>query len=202
MRYWLVCDNYRFGERRFPDSIEGLRNLRILLVFEEKEITYDASNITFTQGDIARIADKYGHDLLGSEKEHLMHQWKDIAEDGNIDRVRRIISLAVSQVSDMLYKYTRSCPVTDTELRDCNVAQDEYVIAMQLPPQFSQNTAELLLKLIHEYIVASVLEDWAGITYPEAKPLWAEKKQLAEIQIRQSGHRTGVCHHKVRPSLI
>ena len=60
---------------------EDKKNVK--LVFRREQLLYDIGNYAFVEGD-----------LLGDDAEHIAHQVKDIVEDGNVDRVTRVLNLA------------------------------------------------------------------------------------------------------------
>lgn len=58
----------------------------VTLVFKREELLYDAENYSFVEGDI-----------MQAEDEHARHQVFDIGQDGNVDRVTRILNLVHSE---------------------------------------------------------------------------------------------------------
>jgi hypothetical protein len=149
------------------------RSKTVTLTFLREELLYDISNIAFVTGDVMK-----------KESEHESHQVQDIAEDGNVDRVTRILDLGVAHCREALFPYSKVpvCPHTykDDTLRE----PDSYVIDLRVPSDFSKTTAEYLEKLIHELLVAWVLADWFGITYPEKAEWWGAKASALEDEIK------------------
>lgn len=174
---------------------------RVLMLFDEETLKYQIANTAYIHGEAARVNDNYGHDLLENVKEQAMHQWKDICEDGNYDRVKQNIGLAVSELEQLLQKYT-FVPVMDHTTRTTFEDQKlEWVIEMMVPAGFSERNVDALFALAQEYIVARVLEDWASMTFPEAQPTWNARRIDIEERIRSAARVTGV-HYRVRPSII
>ena len=123
-------------------------------------------------------------DMMPDDNIHAKHQTFDIAEDGNIDRVTRVLSLVFSQCVEILYPYTKT-PVEEVEVRnDVLVSDVEYIISMSVPDTFSKTTCDLLEKYIHEFLVCSALADWFSITKPEASANWRQKSEDAKDGIR------------------
>ncbi len=58
----------------------------VFLIFHRKELLYDIENNAYIQGDIMDKGD-----------EHRRHQVIDIGQDGNVDRVTRILNLAYQE---------------------------------------------------------------------------------------------------------
>lgn len=202
MRYECYDGQTLLSTNRWPyESLDLARFIRLLFIFDLDELKFDIANPAYVMGDVARVNDNYGHDILGDNREHLMHQWKDVCEEGNIERVKRVISLCVGEVENLLFRWTRygggAHFSTDNQTR--NVA--EYVVEMKVPVSFAESTCVYLRDLIHEYIVSSVLEDWASITYPEAQPTWERKKNELRESLRRAGGTTGYVP-RVKPSLL
>lgn len=144
-------------------------NRAVTLKFLRSELLDDIRQYAFVEADI-----------MDAQKEHAQHQTFDIAEDGNIDRVTRILSLAYSECVELLYPFSRK-PVEETERRDDNLVEDqEYIITLEVPDTFSKSTCDLLEKYIHEYMICRVLSDWFSITKPEAAANWTAKMEDAK----------------------
>ncbi|MCI7654318.1 MAG: hypothetical protein MSS51_08600 [Bacteroidales bacterium] len=148
------------------------------LLFKRSELLYDIKNIAYVEGDVIR-----------TDNEHERHQIMDIGEDGNIDRVSRVMDLAMSQCRELLYPYSRM-NVEEVEQRDdVLTTPEEYTIELLLPDDFSKSTLTLLEKLIHEYLVYRVLMDWMSITNlsnPASATNWAAKMQSLQDEIEST----------------
>ena len=160
------------------------------LTFKRKELIYDAENYSFVEGDIMKADD-----------EHARHQVFDIAAEGNIDRVTRVLNLAHAECVEMLFPYTKSeIPDTQTALDDVLTAPEAYDIVLNLPMGFSMTTVQLLKHLIHEYLVCRVLADWMSITNPGSKANWEEKFLSLKTKIQTAVmSRTGTVRRKLKP---
>ena len=144
------------------------------LVFKRSELVYDAENYSFVEADI-----------MDADDEHARHQVYDIGQEGNIDRVSRVLNLAHAECVEMLYPYTKEevdeddCELCDTLRHPC-----AYRIEMRLPDGFSMTTVRLLKQLIHEYMVCRVLADWMSITNPGSQKNWEDKIRTAKSKIQ------------------
>lgn len=135
----------------------------VVLIFKKKGLLYDIRNYCFIEGHI-----------METDNIELRHTLQDVGEEGNEDRVTRMLSLAHSDIVERLYPFTKreiDREVMDNRLRDKRV----YGIALQLPEWFSQTTVNLLKKLIHELLVDIVVADWLSITNTEKSAVWREK---------------------------
>ncbi len=152
-----------------PGTSKPVYTKKITLHFKREELLYDIKNIAFVEGDV-----------MPTEDEHDKHQIMDICEDGNIDRVTRVMALALSQCEELLYPYSKKDVEQEEERNDILESPEEYVITLKVPDDFSKSTATYLERLIHEFLVYMVLSDWlsiAGVKNPQAARNWASKIQ-------------------------
>ena len=145
----------------------------VTLVFKREELLYDAENYSFVEGDI-----------MQAEDEHARHQVFDIGQDGNVDRVTRILNLVHSECVEMLFPYTKE-EISDKQepLDNVMTVPEEYLITLVLPVEFSLSTVKLLKHLIHEYMVCKVLADWMSITNPGSQANWEDKARSEERRV-------------------
>ncbi|MBQ7462436.1 MAG: hypothetical protein IJS63_09330 [Bacteroidaceae bacterium] len=148
-----------------------------ILHFEREQLLYDIKNYCFIEGD-----------LMERNDEHAKHQTFDVGEEGNIDRVTRVLDVAFASCVELCYPYSKK-ELKDYTSRDNELEEeDEYVLRLKLPNGFSSTTIDLLEKLIHEYMVYKVVADWMSITKPESKATWQEKIEETAGQIKSSLH--------------
>lgn len=153
----------------FCKSPQERRKKLVFLIFHRKDLLYDIENIAYVQGDVMKTND-----------EHDRHQVIDIGQDGNVDRVTRILNLAYQECVDFLYAYTKADVFKASSLDNTFGAPEHYKMRLLVPPDFSKGTVALLKNLIHEYMTCRVIEDWMSITNPQAQPIW--KNKLEEIE--------------------
>lgn len=160
------------------------------LVFRRAELLYDVENYSFVEGDI-----------MQEDDEHAKHQVIDIGQEGNVDRVTRVLNLAHSECVEMLYPYTKTeIPDEQEALDDVLAIPEEYTIELTLPVSFSLSTLKLLKHLIHEYLVCQVLSDWMSITNPKSQANWEGKKNTLKTKIQTSlVSRSGKVRRKLKP---
>lgn len=149
------------------------RNKEVTLTFSRENLLYDIKNYAFVEG--------YN---MAEGQEPVRHQVIDIAEDGNIDRVTRMLDLAYAECVEFMYPYTKEPCAEDTVVGNNLTETPEYVIEMLVHEDFSQTTIDLLAKLIHEYMICRVLGDWFRITYPSNQSGWGLKAEDIKHQIR------------------
>ena len=152
-----------------PNATPGTEDYskQAVLAFNRSQLLYDIKNIAYVEADV-----------MPAKEEHQRHQVFDIAEDGNVDRVTRVMDLAVAKCKEILFPLTKTV-VDEVESRDDKLKETQvYYIYLSLPQSFSKTTLDYLSKLIHEFIVYTVLVDWLSITditNESAYQKWANK---------------------------
>jgi hypothetical protein len=96
------------------------------------------------------------------------------------------MSLAVAEVTEMLYPYSVTHDIDDEEYVNDLTEPEVYDITMRLPKEFSFDTVRLLKHLIHEYIIDRILEDWLSITKPSSQANWRSKLEEIAEEIRRA----------------
>lgn len=136
---------------------------------QKKALLYDIANMAYL------IADN------GEPLNHGLHRVRDICQEGNIDRVARILGLAYSDILSVL-----SPIIISPEI---DITKDVSQTPRSYPIEFKDNedlkyalTTEKKLKIketSHEYMVSMVLADWLSVTYPPAADVWKYKFETA-----------------------
>ena len=152
-----------------------------------KALLYDIANMAYV------IAD------TGFDEPHILHQVRDVCEEGNIDRVNRILGLCYARVLSILLPLISRPVENKSETGDTSDTNQEgeksgkegyFEICFQKEGEMSYLlTPERKLKikeLIHEYMVSKVLWDWLEITYPVAADVWKDKTIRAFDALRDS----------------
>lgn len=151
------------------------------LTFKRDEIMQDIENYAFVVADVMKV-----------DEEHARHQVYDICQDGNIERVTRVLNLAYSEVVELLYPYTKEDCGQEEIADNALTFPEEYIILMEIPDNFAKSTVVLLTKLIHEYFVYRILGDWLSITAGECSGIWEEKLEKTREKINSAkDERTG-----------
>ena len=143
----------------------------VRLKFLRDQLLYDIKNYAYVEGDV-----------MGEEKQHAQHVLVEIGEEGNVDRVSRILAVVHTAVIEMLFPYTKAEPIEE-EIDNSLYAPDEYVVELTVPSTMSRTTMHHLSKLIHEFMVYCVLADWLSITNPQAAANWTAKAEAIKEEI-------------------
>ena len=143
-----------------------------VLIFKRDDLLYDIKNYAFIEGSISE-----------TDSNHVRHTIQDVGEDGNVDRVTRVLNLTVAKCKEMLYPYTKH-NIHRQELDDKLREPGVYGIVMRVPKEYSQTSLNLLEELIHEYLVCTVVADWMSITNPTKAEMWKGKAESASREIK------------------
>lgn len=161
--------------------------LKVKLMFKREQLLYDIKNYAYVESHV-----------LPPDAEHARHMVADVGEEGNVDRVTRVLDLGVSMCREMLYPWAKK-EIGKTELDDTLTEREQYVIAMNVPSTMSQTTLTLVERQIHEYLVCRGVADWLSITNPQKAETWLAKAAEAESEIRVAIHsrmkRTRIGQH-------
>ncbi len=153
------------------------------------ELLYDIANSAFVTGDV-----------IGEENEHAHHLVTDVTQEGNIDRVTRMLDLAFADLDEKLYPYTKGDIEDGTEADDKMGETEKYVLSLSLPSSFSATTLRLVAKLAHEFLVCRVLHDWLGVTSPENAAVWGVRAESVGERLRTAlTSRSKAFRRKMKP---
>lgn len=137
---------------------------------KHKSLLYDISNMAYV------IAD-----CCPSDK-HSLHQVRDVCQEGNIDRVSRILGLAYSHVLAVLSPVLHPDCRLDPD-KDYSAEPHDYKFIFsgnsELRYALSAEIKLCIKETVHEYMVCLVLADWLGITLPEAADVWKFRVEKA-----------------------
>lgn len=150
--------------------------MEAVLAFKRDELLYDIKNYAYIEGHV-----------MDTDIAHQRHMVQDVGEEGNVDRMTRVLDLSAARCREALYPYVKH-EVHRPELTDELKETPVYGIALSLPPDFSQTTLNLLERLVHEYMVCRGVADWMSITNPAKAETWALKAQEAESEMRTCLH--------------
>jgi hypothetical protein len=114
-------------------------------------------------------------DVMKTDDDHQRHQVFDVTQEGNVERVTRVLDLTFAEINELCYPFTKMN--IDDGASDSDFYNEAYAynIDMRLPDGFSETTFKLLKEYVHEMLVSRVLADWFSITYPEKSAVWLAK---------------------------
>ena len=169
---------------------------KVMIELLKKELVYDIKNTAYTYADSISVADP-----------HLIHNIYDVGEDGNRDKLARILDSAIEDCREMLFRYTKMEMLgggfDSNEWEECIGSptndEDAYYLAMRMPSGFSKTSVHTMMVYIHDYIVNQCLYEWLMIVYPDgADRFWAlaeDKKQKIKDASNRSAGRPRIRLH-------
>lgn len=131
----------------------------------------------------------------------------DIGEEGNRDKLARILDTAVEDCREMLFRFTKhemgNSTFESNEWEECIGSptndEDAYYLAMILPNAFSYTSLHTIAVYIHDFIVNQCLYEWMMLILPEAADrFWAlaeDKKQKIKDASNRSAGRSRIRLH-------
>lgn len=143
-----------------------------VLTFKRTQLLYDIENYAYIEGSV-----------LETESNHNRHMVQDVGQEGNVDRVTRVLDVTIAKCKEKLYPYTKH-EVHKTVLKDKLHETPMFTIILRIRSETSQTTLNLLERLIHEYLVCTAVADWMSITNPEKEATWKEKAEDALSEMR------------------
>ncbi len=171
---------------------------KVMIELLKKELVYDIKNTAYAYADSisSSVADP-----------HLIHNIYDVGEDGNRDKLARILDSAIEDCREMLFRYTKMEMLgggfDSNEWEECIGSptndEDVYYLAMRMPSGFSKTSVHTMMVYIHDYIVNQCLYEWLMIVYPDgADRFWAlaeDKKQKMKDASNRSAGRPRIRLH-------
>lgn len=171
----------------------------VLIELIKDELVYDIKNTAYSFADSNIKSDTDNHEL---------HNVFDVGENGNMDKLARILDSAVEDCKEVLYRYTKASMNGggyETDDWDecvgdpCN-DEDSYMLEMQVPTDFSQTSVHAMMVYIHDYVVYQSLYEWMLIVYPggaeQFKVLAEEKKRKI---LSSTNHTSGKARIRLHP---
>lgn len=157
--------------------LTNIKNVEIILVAEE--VLQDIRNEGFIQSSVVDDA---------SEVKTVL---KDIVEQTNIEKVRRELDLAISELNDTLYPFTKNIQEFPLQASTDKYAETElYRISLLLPCDFAQVSVDYMKRLCHEYAKARCMQEFTRVVLPVVSESWQNKsdellQQLDHVKNRR-----------------
>lgn len=116
------------------------------MTFSRKELLYDIENRAFTIGD-----------ATPEDHQHAKHIIIDVAQDGYVDYVTRMLALAHAECAEFLFSLSKVPCEGSLEYNNDQQDLETYTVTLAVSADISQTTLNLISKLIHEYMVCYAL---------------------------------------------
>jgi len=101
----------------------------------------------------------------------------DAGEEGNVDRITRVLNRVFNEVEQCLYSMTKVQITDNLTATDEFTVPTSYVLTLTVPYEFSTTSVNAIKDAVHEYMVDKVIADWMSIVKKDEAALWEEKGQ-------------------------
>lgn len=164
---------------------------KVMIELQKSELIYDIRNTSYTYADSIRS---------GVADSHLIHNIYDVAEDGNRDKLARILDSTIEDCREVLYRFTKmemlGSGFDSNEWEECigspTNEEESYYLALRMPNGFSSTSVHTMTVYIHDYIVNQSLYEWLMVVYPDgADRFWALAEEKKE-KIKNASNRSAV----------
>ena len=160
-----------------------------VLTILRPELLQDIAGMGYVEGD-----------MIKTDDDHERHQVQDIVEDGNVERVTRVLDLTFAEIVELMLPFTKVASEDDARYNDVYREEEAYRLKMRLPDDFSDTTLKYVEKLVHELMTCRVMADWCSITKPSAVDNWNKKADDARTSIKNAlTHRGGRTRRGMSP---
>lgn len=130
-----------------------------------KALLFRIETIAFVSADIRE----------GKEGAHRLHQVYDVCQEGNIGRVADIMCFTFLRGSEKIRRLLADNGASP--LHHHGKPPEYFTLRIADGLTIDETTRHIIHDTMGEYIVASVLADWFGITLPEAADEWKKKEE-------------------------
>ena len=162
---------------------------KVMIELQKKELVFDIKNTA------AVYADSISSSVVDS---HSIHNIYDVGEDGNRDKLARILDSAVEDCNEMLFRYTKMKMLgggfDSNEWEECigspTNEEEAYYLAMRIPQGFSKTSVHTMTVYIHDYIVNQCLYEWLMIVYPDGADRFLALAEDKKQKIKEASNRS------------
>ena len=165
----------------------------INITLNRADLIYDISNVAYIVGDL--IEDPI---YKGSVK--------DVAVNGNVDRITRIMDKSYNELIVGLSAYNKVSLIVSGDVIE-TISSDNafketpsYVLSLNMPLDFNKNIVSPITAACHEYMVCMSLFEWLSITKKDEAELY-RIKAIEELN-KVKGYlsiRVGITKRKMFP---
>lgn len=118
---------------------------------------------------------------------HRRHQMADICEPDNVERVWRVLGIAIAEIRLVLLKILQ--PRDDLLPANELERPSEWRFAFRF--RIAPDVMEFLKEKIHEYLVAMVMADRAAVIIPQCADIWHDRTTETLSALRTSTSCSG-----------
>lgn len=183
-REWNSLQDYLDSLRRNSAKNYYAGDIRVVLLFGDAEIKDDAQRKAMVQG---RTIQKQNRDENKSIA--TVEMFQEVGEDDYWPSSKRVIASAINDAESVLYSIAKH---QISGMRNADNQDDkylEYCMELRVPETFSDTSVSNILHMVHDYIVAKVLWEWANLTHVPFAEYWLAKMELCKESLIKEAHR-------------
>ena len=147
--------------------------------------------------DDLRSASWLEQELHPETDRHRRHQMADICEADNMERIWRVLGVAVSEIRLALQPILTQ----PDEIKESNDLSCPDSWTFHLLFHLPESTADYIKEKAHEYLVAMVMADRTAVILPEAVGTWEKRAAEALASMRSVASTARPPHSPVRRPL-
>ena len=172
------------------------KGYKVMVELMKNELVHDIKNTAYSFAESENIINTKAGQVESMPE--TLEQVYTIGEDGNREKLARILDSAVEDCMELLFRFCkmemRGGGFDSNEWEECvgSPTNDEeaYYLAMLMPIGFSKTSVHTMTVYMHDYIVYECLYEWMMIVYPNGaerfKVLAEDKKQ----KMKDASNRT------------
>ena len=159
-----------------------------MMELQKKELVFDIANTAYVFADALSVDDL-----------HIKHNIIDVAQDGNRDKLARILDEAVEDCRETLFDlgkgYVDVGWYDSNEWENCvgspTNEEESYYLQMFAPRSFSPNSLHTLTVYAHNFIVYKTMADWLTIVYPNGAEQFLSLAEEKKDKLLRAANRGG-----------
>lgn len=151
------------------------------------ELTYDVKNTLYI---FARGQEGQG---VAPRKMAMVY---DVGEDGNRDKLARLLDAAVEDCREKLYALTRregreayASDLWEEVAGAEENGEEEYLLRLSLPVSMSATSVRTMAVYMHDYVVNTVAKEWLLLVYAEGAAQFAALADDAEARMKSAARK-------------
>ncbi len=120
-------------------------------LIDREQVIHDVENLAYIVADVRE----------GQYPAHSLHQLFDVRAPGNIDRINRLLDVAIAELHTLLPN-----PLRDAFSRSLNGSSSSNYTSLDFSNNYTSLDFSNIVAAAHEYLVTRVFTDWLELTLP------------------------------------
>lgn len=122
-----------------------------------------------------------------------LHNLYDVGEDGNREKLARMLDSAVEDCKERLFHYTRRlgrCAFASDEWEEVTGSPENddeaYYLCLNTADNVSATSIRTMAVYAHDYVVYNVLKEWAVLVYPDVAERMAALAAKSDEKLKEA----------------